>query len=764
MVNSIRVKDIRLNTKKLMGKSQVIGKDYLLRLDTDRLLAPIYEGVGKEPIKPSYGGWESREIKGHSVGHYLSAVATMYAATSDQEMKERMDYIVDQIGYLQREDGYVGGIPSRIFDKAFTGEFEVEHFSLNGYWVPWYSIHKIYAGLIDAYMLGENERALAIVLKLADWVYEGSKNMTDEAFQRMLISEHGGMNEVMAKLYAITKKEHYLYLAKRFTHEMIIDPLAHRQDDLQGKHANTQIPKVIGAAELYDITGDKYYQDVASFFFDTVVEERSFVIGGNSNSEHFGPARRELLAKDTAETCNTYNMMKLAEYLFRWTKESKYIDYYERALYNHILASQDPETGAKAYFVSTYPGHFKVYGSDENSFWCCTGTGMENPGRYTRQIYFRENNHIYINLFIASTLKIEDKGVILVQDTSFPESQKVTLHFKEARGEKLTLRIRVPYWADGEVVVKVGTQLYVSKEQGYLDIEGNWKQGDELELTLPMGLHQYVAKDDEHKIAIMYGPLVLAGTLGKENFPETDIVADHISLMNHPAIEVPTLVTEEQNIRDWVKHKEGLAFEIPLIGMPGNKTIDLKPFYALHHERYSIYWTKLNEYQYNNQINTKKQRQEVINECTIDVVKPGNQQSEIEHSFKGNNAYMGYLAEVDKSWREARGKDSFISYRLEVKKGEKVVLNVSYYGQDDLMYRTFEIRVNGVLFAKEKLEDVGTSEIIDKVYTIPETIIENAEMSSKGKPEIEVKFCNNEPYTIVGKILEIRTLNKSIPC
>ena len=758
MGHSIKVKDIRLDTKKLMGESQEIGKAYLLRLDPDRLLAPVYEGVEKEPVKPSYEGWEGREIKGHSVGHYLSAVATMYAATNDQDMKERMDYVVDQIAYLQREDGYVGGVPSRIFDKAFTGAFEVEHFSLNSYWVPWYSIHKLYAGLIDAYILGGNQKALDVVLRLAEWTYEGSKHMTDEAFQRMLISEHGGMNEVMAELYAITQNEHYLHLAKRFTHEMIIEPLAHEQDDLQGKHANTQIPKVIGAAKLYEVTGDTYYQDAVHFFFNTVATDRSFVIGGNSNSEHFGPTNSELLAKDTAETCNTYNMMKLAEYLFKWTKESKYMDYYERALYNHILASQDPDTGAKTYFVSTYPGHFKVYGTDTQSFWCCTGSGMENPGRYTREIYFREDDDLYINLFIASTLKIEDKGVVLVQDTSFPESQKVTLYFKEAREEKLTLKIRVPYWVDGEVVVKVGTHIYTSKEQGYLSIEGNWKQGDKLELTLPMGLHEYVAKDDAHKIAIMYGPLVLAGALGKENFPETDIVADHISLMNHPAIKVPTLVTEEQNIRHWVRHKEGLTFEIPSIGRPGNKSIDLKPFYALHHERYSIYWTKLNEDQYKAQLNVDKTREEVLNQCTIDTVRPGNQQSEIEHNFKGNNAYMGYLAEIDRSWREANGADGFISYKLEVKKGVKNVLNVSYYGLDEPLFRSFIIEANDVLIADEKLEATGKCEVVDKVYAIPEAIVENAEMNSKGKFEIEVRFKNKEFYTLVGKLLEIRTL------
>ena len=760
MGNIIEARDVRLDLKKLLGKSQEIGKAYLLRLDCDRLLAPIYEGMGQRPKQPTYEGWESREIKGHSVGHYLSAVATMYAATNDQEMKRRMDYIVDEIAYIQGSDGYVGGVPSHIFEKAFTGDFEVEHFSLNGYWVPWYSVHKIYAGLIDVYLLGENKKALDVVLKLADWVYESSKNMTDEAFQRMLISEHGGMNEVMAQLYEITKNEHYLYLAKRFTHELIIEPLAHNQDELQGKHANTQIPKVIGAAKLYEITGDTYYQNAVKFFFDTVVEERSFVIGGNSNSEHFGPAGTELLAKDTAETCNTYNMMKLAEYLFDWTRESKYIDYYERALYNHILASQDPNTGAKTYFVSTYPGHFKVYGTDTQSFWCCTGTGMENPGRYTRQIYFRDKDILYVNLFVASILNMKDKGIVLIQDTSFPESEKVRLYFQEAKGEKLTLKIRVPYWIDKEVVVKVGEQLYTCKQQGYLTIEGNWKQGDQIEMMLPMGLHQYVSKDDPHKVAIMYGPLVLAGMLGKENFPETDIVADHTCLMNHPAIKVPVLVTEDSKITQWITHKEGLTFEIKKIVRPMNKPILLKPFYDLHHERYSLYWMKLNEEEYTKQLNADQTREEVLNQYTLDVVKPGNQQSEIEHDFRGKHTYTGYLAEVDKSFREAKEEDGFISYTLKVQKGKMNLLNISYYGLDEPLFRNFNIEVNGMHLVEEKLEATGRSEMVDKTYTIPEVVLENLEVNHKGKTEVEIKFTNKIFYTLIGKILEIRTLVK----
>ncbi|WP_174879791.1 beta-L-arabinofuranosidase domain-containing protein, partial [Metabacillus niabensis] len=370
--------------------SQEKGMEYLLYLDVDRLIAPCYEAVGKPPKKPRYGGWESTGISGHSIGHWLSAAATMYSLTSNEQLKQKLDYAIEELEIVQSFDdkGYVSGFSRSCFDLVFTGEFEVDNFSLSGGWVPWYSIHKIYAGLIDTYNLTGNEKALAIVIKLADWAKNGTDQLTDEQFQKMLICEHGGMNEAMADLYMITKNKDYLELAKRFCHQSILQPLANEVDELQGKHANTQIPKVIGAAKLYEITGDKTYKKMAQFFWKQVTRHRSYVIGGNSINEHFGPSDTEELGITTTETCNTYNMLKLTEHLFHWSQDVEYIDYYERALYNHILASQDPDSGMKTYFVSTQPGHFKVYCSPDESFWCCTGTGMENPARYTRNIYY----------------------------------------------------------------------------------------------------------------------------------------------------------------------------------------------------------------------------------------------------------------------------------------------------------------------------------------------------------------------------------------
>ena len=296
----------------IFKESQEIGKKYLLHLDADRLLAPCYEAINQTPKKPRYGGWEEKEISGHSLGHFLSALCAMYIADKDIRLKEKANYIVSELAYLQSldDEGYVSGFQRKCFDKVFTGSFNVNRFELGDSWVPWYSIHKIYAGLIDAYELIENEQALKVVIKLADWAKKGTDNLTDDQFEKMLYCEHGGMCEAMAKLYKITKNQDYLDLAIRFIHKETINPLIELKDELEGKHANTQIPKVIGVAALYEITGKEEYKRACEFFWNIVTNGRSYAIGGNSRDEHFGKCCSEKLDVTTAETCNTYNMLK----------------------------------------------------------------------------------------------------------------------------------------------------------------------------------------------------------------------------------------------------------------------------------------------------------------------------------------------------------------------------------------------------------------------------------------------------------------------
>ncbi len=764
--DSIEMNLVRLESESLFGKSQEIGKQYLLELDVDRLLAPIYEGAGLIPPKPAYGGWEQMEIKGHSVGHYLSAVATMYQATGDLRMKERMDQIVQTFGKLQRSDGYLGGFNSKLFDQAFMGEFEVDHFSLNHYWVPWYSIHKLYAGLMDAYRIGENKDALEVLKKMANWAYEGSCLMTDEQFQKMLICEHGGMCEVMAELYEVTRDERYLILAKRFVQRLIFEPLAEGIDCLQGMHANTQIPKILGAAKLYEVTQDSYYFKVVTNFFETVILNRSYVIGGNSVGEHFGPIRTEVLSKDAAETCNTYNMMKLAEYLFRWTKKSDYMDYYERALYNHILASQDPDTGCKMYFTSNYPGHFKVYGTKEDSFWCCIGTGMENPGRYHRQIFYQEKDDLYLNLYISSVLSTQDESLKIVVKTDFPYSDEVKIIFEETSQIPLNFKIRVPSWLLGSLEASYQDKKYVSREAGYLTISGRFNSGDVINLKVPMALHEHISMDNPHKVAFLYGPIVLAAQLGCDNFPKEDIVENHLSLMTHPMIKVPKMVVDEDDLNKWITlvNPTTLTFKMAPINESCQTSFTLKPFYATHHTRYTIYFYRYMKKEFEDLGDEVLTRDERLFDRTIDLVKTGEQQSEIEHQFKSVESYSGYLADVNMWWRDARGINGMISYWMEVEPTEEMELLVSYYGLNgesvESISRNFDILVQDTLIAIECLKGTRKAEVVDIAYGIPSSLLGDIKPNKRGRYKVKISFKNRFKESIVGGILEVRTLKK----
>jgi DUF1680 family protein len=754
------------NVKLLNGifyDSQQIGKEYLLYLDVDRLVAPCYEAASQTPKKPRYGGWETMGISGHSIGQWLSASSTMYSVTGDEKLKQKVDYAIDELAHIQSfdPDGYLSGFSRECYDKVFSGgDFDVSNFSLGHSWVPWYSIHKIYAGLLDAYKLCHSEKALDVVIKLADWAKKGTDNLTEEQFQRMLICEHGGMNEAMADLYLITGNRNYLDLAIRFCHKAILDPLSKGIDELEGKHANTQIPKVIGAAKLYEITGETYYRDAALFFWDQVTQNRSYVIGGNSKNEHFGIEHSEELGITTTETCNTYNMMKLTEHLYRWINKAEYMDYYERALYNHILASQDPVTGMKTYFVSTQPGHFKVYCSPDHSFWCCTGTGMENPARYTRSIYHQKENDLFVNLFIASEIVLENKELKIKQETEFPKSSSTKLTIEEAKDEFLTIHFRVPNWISGEVTAVVnGEKIFMKSEQGYLTISGIWNTGDVIDVMIPMDLHIYRSKDESTNVSFMYGPIVLAGALGTEKFPESDILDDHLKLNNHPLISVPTLVTSETDIKKWIKPVEelSLTFETEAVGQPGNVKLTLVPFYELHHQRYTLYWNVMDEEAYGKFLTKEQSELEKLHSITVDSVQPYEQQSEVDHSIKGQNSHTGYLNLVHKGWRDSRD-DGFFSYEMVVEPDKEMYLHATYFGGDQVLHldgktyvREFNIFINGIEITKQILKGDLSDSLFDVVYTIPFNL-------TKDKETIEVMFVSVEGK-IAGGLYGLKILN-----
>lgn len=735
----------RLCPDSLLGRSQKTGLEYVLRINPDRLLAPCYEAMGRglEAKGLRYGGWESRQIAGHSLGHYLSALATFVEACGDTRAREKLVYTVNELARLQRDDGYLGGVPSSPFDRAFSGEFEVDGFSLGGYWVPWYSVHKIYAGLIDAYNLAGLDEALVIVRGMADWAARGLEGMSDEQIQRMLRCEHGGMVAVFADVYEITGDRRYLECAERFVHHAVVDPLMEGLDRLQGLHANTQIPKLIGLAKLYNSTGKVEYRRAAETFHRAVTSERSYAIGGNSIGEHFGPLGTEALGTDTCETCNSYNMLALTKLLFAWSKDTRYAEFYERALYNHILASQDPQNGAKTYFMATNPGHFKVYGTEDNSFWCCTGTGMENPARYNRFIWEHDDEFIYLNLFAASHMQYG--SLVMELESDFPEGQSATIRVLESGEAAQRLKIRCPQWLEGPLVAKSADACWTSRDDGWLLIDSPLEKGMLISFELPFRLRRYEARDDEHKIAIMYGPLVLAARMGTDQFPVNDIVGDHLSLMHQEGIAVPAITSESADPADWliIDRPEGLDFTSKPGLFSDGSTRGFSPYYRIHHERYALYLYQYSPEDWEAYRAGQRAAEQALMAKTLDSVQPGTQQSEIEHHFSGARTNAGYLASVDAPWRDARGEGAYFSYRMRFIPGRDNTLIVRYYDRDGPMGSTrrhFTISVAGTRIATEDLQGTGSDRIIEKRYRVPAGCLDNSPIDNEGTTSALVRF------------------------
>ncbi len=584
-------------------KAMELDGEYLMKLNPDRLVAPYLKEAGLDPKAENYGGWEDNGVMGegldgHSLGHYLSALSMIYASTGKQKFADRLNYIIDELQRAQEanETGYVGGVPNgqKILNDVKSGKINAEPFSLNGSWVPWYNLHKTFAGLRDAYRHAGSKQALDILIKLSDWVVDFSSNLTDQQFQKMLQTEQGGMKEVMADVYSITGDKKYLQLTKRFTHHAVMDPLANSSDELEGLHANTQIPKIIGAARHYEVSGDKDMKNIASYFWQTVVDNRTFVNGGNSNHEFFGKQDdfAQELSRSTSESCNTYNMLKLTRHLTQWEANPAYADYYERALYNHILASQDPQTGMFAYYMSMEPGTYKTFSKPFDSFWCCVGTGMENHTKYGRYIYMHSGNELYVNLFISSELKWKDKNITVRQQTNFPKSEKSTFVVEMANPQEFTMKMRRPYWAGNGFAIKVnGKRMKITEQpSSYIAIDRRWKDGDKVTVSLPMRTRIETTSNDENKLAFMHGPLLLAGIVGQELPIPGQYASDQTEFFDLPSVHVPALNPQTDSAEKWIKPKKGekLRFELTQVGEADG--ITLAPYYKVNHQYYTIYW------------------------------------------------------------------------------------------------------------------------------------------------------------------------------
>jgi hypothetical protein len=565
---------------------------YMSSLDNDRLLHMFRVTAGLPSTAEAYGGWEKAdvEVRGHTIGHFLSASALMFASTGDARVKAKADAVVSALAECQKAlgpSGYLSAFPETFFDR-------VE--SVRNVWAPYYTIHKIMAGLVDMFEYCGNRQALEVVEGMAGWVKSRTDKSDRTHMERVLnATEQGGMNEVLANLYAITGKADYLATARRFDERKYTEPLSHSVDRMKGEHVNSFIPNIIGAAREYEMTGEPVLRALATFFWNEVAGARSFVTGGTSDNEAWEADPYQLyeeLGRNSHESCCTYNMLKLTRHLFSWEAAAKYADYYERALWNGILPTQNPADAMMMYYVPMLPGMFKTFMKPYDSFWCCTGTGMENHAKYGDSIYFHDGGGLFVNLFIASELDWTEKGVKVRQETRFPEEPKTTLVIGAARPVEFALRVRVPEWVAGVCTVKINGKRHEASASpsSYLTITRTWKNGDRIEVDLPMKLRLERLPDRPDVAAILYGPIVLAGALGGAEGLSEDKVYGKDGPEGDP-VAVPTFaVKDNAPLEAWIKPVAGkpLTFRTEGAGKPNDVT--LVPFYKLFGERYAIYW------------------------------------------------------------------------------------------------------------------------------------------------------------------------------
>ncbi|HRZ47626.1 MAG TPA: glycoside hydrolase family 127 protein [Candidatus Paceibacterota bacterium] len=746
-----------------------VNRAYLLALDPDRLLAPFLREAGLEPKARSYGNWESSGLDGHTAGHYLSALGTMIAAgadTPEDELRRRLDYMVAELERCQKAsgDGCIGGVPgSRELWKAVAaGRVE----AVNRKWVPWYNLHKTFAGLRNAWLLTGNVKARETLIRLGDWCGKLVAGLSDEQMQRMLGQEHGGMNEALADIYAISGDSKYLSLARRFNHQAVLDPLMRHQDQLTGKHANTQIPKVIGLERIATLTGDQEADSGARFFWETVTGKRSVAFGGNSVSEHFNDPkdfRRMIEHRQGPETCNTYNMLRLTEQLFASEPKAAYADYYERALYNHLLASIHPTVPGYVYFTPIRPAHYRVYSQPEKGFWCCVGTGMENPGKYGEFIYAQAINGLYVNLFIPSEISVTNLGLTLRQETKFPDEPRTRLALRLAKAATFTLHLRHPGWvATNDFAVRVNGEPVktFSAPSSYVALTRGWRDGDRVEVELPMRTTVERLPDGSDWVALLRGPIVLASPAGTNNL--TGLRAND-SRMGHvasgpmiPLDQVPVLLARADELPGHVKPDAAagpMRFRLTEVAVPESADgLPLMPFFRLHDMRYQIYWqltTKDAIASRRERLAADERARQSRETATLDAVAVGEQQPEVEHNFTGEGVETGEFQ--GRRWRHGRS----FQYAFDLRDEKAADLAVTYSGWD--RGRQFDVLANGTLLATERPDGSRAGEFFEKRYSLPAAALDAAKNG-----RVMIRFVGRDG-SLAGGVFDVRLMRPAKP-
>ena len=767
-----------------LKKARDLNIQTLLKYDCDRLLAPYFKEAGLTPKAKTYPNWDG--LDGHVGGHYLTAMA-INAATGDAECRRRMEYMIGELQLCADANaknhpdwgkGYVGGMPNseRIWSNFKKGNFGVYF----GSWAPFYNLHKMYAGLRDAWLYCGNEQAKTLFLGFCDWAIDLTAGLSDAQMEQMLGNEHGGMNEVLADAYAITKEQKYLDVAKRFSHRRLLTPMSQRVDNLDNMHANTQVPKVVGFERIAELSGDESYHNAADFFWDIVTGQRSLAFGGNSRREHF-PSKEActdfINDIDGPETCNTNNMLKLTEDMHRRNPEARYADYYELATFNHILSSQHPEHGGYVYFTPARPRHYRNYSAPNEAMWCCVGTGMENHGKYGQFVYTHVGDALYVNLFVSSELNWKEKGISLRQETSFPYAETSRITMTQGKG-KFPLLVRYPGWVNpGQFEVKVNGQKVdvISGPSSYVTIDRQWKKGDVIDITFPMHNSIKYLPNVPQYIALMHGPVLLAAKTGTEDLAH--LVADdsrfgqYASGKKLPINEAPILINN--NI-------DAIANQLqPVAGKPLHFTFDIEhgtlkienwpapsnnvqssmfnlqleliPFFELHDARYMMYWLALSEDSYKSYLDglaKQEQERQALEARTVDKVQPGEQQPETDHKMETDQSQVGNTN--DTFFRDARDGHYF-SYLMQTAGETDLSLRLKYWGVGEWKTHEFDIFVDDVLV--QSVNNTGKyriSEFKYEVYPVPAELL-------KGKTQVRVKFVA-KPRKQIGEIYEVRLI------
>ena len=739
----------------------------LLKYDCDRMLAPYRKEAGLQPRKPSYPNWDG--LDGHVGGHYLTALA-INAATGNEECRKRMEYMISELQLVldannQRHEAwchnYIGGVPNSA--KMWTAFSKGDFGPYFGTWAPFYNIHKMYAGLRDAWLYCGNEQAKNLFLKFCDWAVDITRDLNDEQMERMLGNEHGGMNEVLADAYAITGEQKYMDCARRFSHKMLLVPLENGKDCLDNMHANTQIPKVIGYQRIAELAHDVQYHNASEYFWEIVTRQRSLAFGGNSRREHF-PTKENCIDYindiDGPESCNTYNMLKLTEDLNRVKPNGMYGDFYETAMFNHILSAQHPQHGGYVYFTPARPRHYRNYSAPNKAMWCCVGTGMEDHGKYGQFVWTHdkgvkaENDALYVNLFVASELNWKDRKMVIRQQTAFPYAETSVVEVAKGKGTFI-LKVRKPSWCDDFTVKGVGFDADSYEENGFVCIKRKWKKGDKVKISMPM--HAYIKPmvNVPQYVAIMYGPIMLGMKTGNEDM--RSLIADDSRFGQYAGGK--KLALDEAPIL-LPKHLDDIAKDLkPVPGKPLHFKLatrmenaidgELQPFFEIHDSRYMMYWLALGENDYKaymQKLADEEKARQALEARTVDKVNPGEQQPETDHNMEADVTERGNTEGV--FFRDARD-GHFFSYLMQTKGETNLSLQLKFWGQDEWRTSEFDIYVNDKLLCSvNNSHRWRTTQFKTVDYAIPSEFV-------KGKKEIRVKFVAHKGKQ-VGQIYGVR--------